>query len=294
MRHTLKRSCMFQQCCRGGRAARRGTILIVAIGAVAMLSILTLGTTSSVMQEMKLARYVTTANESFYAGMASMEIAKIVVTNDDTPTVVTLYDLRGRDVSFGEKTLKLRFYDEEGLISVDKATADVLSELPGLEGDGTVAANVASANITVKEDVFFISGVEPEMYAQFAPYVTTHSYGKVNINTAGPVVLQALGMDVELVVKIQEFRAGSDGEEGTIDDAFILTPAAIVSDLQDYAGISPPEAALVGNLVAQGKLSTSSNYVRVEAVLVTGTREEPAVKAVVHLPTGNLVAWYEG
>ena len=124
--------------------------------------------------------------------------------------------------------------------------------------------------------------------------MTTHSYGKVNINTAGPVVLQALGMSEELVVKIQEFRAGGDGEEGTIDDAFILTPAAIVSDLQDYAGISPPEAALVGNLVAQGKLSTSSNYVRVEAVLVTGAREEPAVKAVVHLPTGNLVAWYEG
>ncbi len=259
---------------------------------MAVLSILTLGTTSSVMQEMKLARYVTGANESFYAGMASVEIAKILLTHDDTPTVITLYDLRDREVSFGEKMLRIRFYDEEARVSLGNSTADVLTRLPGLE-DGGVAASVASADIVVKEDALFVSGVEPEMYAQFAPYVTTHSHGKVNINTAGPVVLQALGMGEDLVIKIQEFRAGVDGQEATVDDAFILSAAAIVPDLQDYAGISQPEAVLVGDLVAQGKLSTSSNYVRVETAIVTGSREEPGVQAILHLPTGNVVAWYE-
>ncbi len=292
MRHILKRSCLFRRCCRGARAARRGTILFVAIGAVAVLSILTLGTTSSVMQEMKLARAVTRANESFYAGMAAVEIARIVVTRDDTPGVITLYDLRGRDVAFADKTLKIRLYDEEGLVPLAQATADVLTRLPGLE-ETSVASNVAAADIAVKEDAFFVSGVDPEMYAQFAPHVTTHSHGRININTAGSVVLQALGMDEDLVAKVREFRAGTDGEEGTIDDAFFSSEAAIVPSLRDGAQISDAEAAFVGDLVARGLLSTSSAYIRVESVLVTGTREEPAVQAVVYVPTGNVVAWYE-
>jgi len=260
---------------------------------VAVLSILALGTTSSVMQEMRLARYVTRGNEAFFAGMAATEIAKVVVTQDETPTAITLYDLRTRDVSFGGKTLRLRFFDEEALISIDKADADVLGRLPGLSEHGSLAFTLASADIKVKEDALFVSGIEPEMYAEFAPYVTTHSIGRVNINTAGPVVLEALGMTEDLIEKIQEFRAGPDGGEGTEDDGFFLTDGAIVPDLQDHAGISDPEAAFLQGLLALGRLSTSSNYIRVKAALVTGAREEPGVNAVVHLPVGNIVAWYE-
>jgi len=267
--------------------------LFVAIGAVAVLSILALGSTSSVMQQMRLALHVTRGNESFYAGRAAVEITKIVVTHDETPSLVTLYDLRDRDVAFGGKTLKLRFVDEERLVPLVQAPAEVLGRLPGLDDPG-VASNVAADNLTVKEDARFVSGVTPEMYAQFEPYVTVHTVGSVNINTAGPVVLQALGMDEELVEKIREFRAGVDGQEGTIDDAFFETPAAVVSNLQDYEGISEAEVALLEGLVAQGLLGTSSNHVRVEATLVTGDREEPGAKAVVHLPSGNVVAWYDG
>ncbi len=260
---------------------------------MAVLSILALGTASSVMQELRLARYVTAANESFYAGMASAEIAKVILSRDDTPTVVTLYDLRDREVAFGQKMLRLRFSDEEGRISLDRSGADVLTRLPGIDGDGAVGGNLASADIHYKEEAQLVSGVEPEMYAQFAPYVTTFSRGAVNINTAGSVVLQTLGMSEDLVGKIQEFRAGVDGEEGTSDDGIMMTAGAIVSDLQEDAGISPSEAVLLGNLVAQGKLGTSSNFVRVETALVTGSREEESVKAILYLPTGGVVGWYE-
>jgi len=325
MKHTLKRSCMFPALRKSGRAARqascgearqascgeawgavrgearrvcrrqvqRGSILFVAIGAVAVLSILALGTTSSVLQELRLARHVTGANESFYAGMASAEITKIIFSHDETPTTVTLYDLRDREVAFGQKTLRLRFSDEEGLISLDKSPADVLTRLPGIDGDGAVGGNLASADIHYKEEALLVSGVEPQMYAQFAPHVTTFSGGAVNINTAGSVILQALGMSEDLTEKIRDFRAGVDGEEGTSDDGIVMTAGAIVSDLQDYAGISQPEAVLIGNLVAQGRLGASSNFVRVESALVTGSREEESAKVLVHLPTGRVVGWYE-
>jgi type II secretory pathway component PulK len=275
-----------------GRLAERGTILFVAIGAVLILSILTLGVTSSVMQELRLARSVTRANEAFYAGRAAAEIARVVLALDDTPGVVVSYDLRTREVAFGTKRLKVALEDEGALIPLHTAPADVLARLPGLD-NSFVAGNLATADIRTKEDALLVSGVTPEMYAQFAPFVTTFSGGAVNVNTAAPPALTALGMDQDLIESIQELRAGEDGQEGTRDDFWFLAPQTLVSDLRDNAGISDTEAALVTTLLQKQQLGTTSNFVSVRAFLVTGQREEEIARVVLNLASGKTAAWYE-
>jgi len=268
-------------------------ILIVSVSAVAVLSILTLSATQSVMQELRLARFVTQAHESYYAGLAAVRMAQAILASDATPSAVTLFDLREREVSFGEKKLRLRMTDEEGFIDLGGAAEEVLVNLPGIAGDSAIARDLAQAAIYVKEDALLVGSVDQEIYAQFAPYVTTFTSGGVNINTAGGVVLGALGMSAGLIDDIIALRVGADGQQGTADDYSILSAGGIITALREGVGIDPVDETLLTNLVSQGQLSASSNFIRVEAVIVTGSRAERSVKAVLHIPTGDIAAWYE-
>jgi len=284
---------MFPSPCRGGRCGRRGTILFLAIGAVAVLSILALGATSSVMQEMRLARAVTQTNEAFYATEAACPIARMILTHDDTPMTVTIHDLQPRLVAFGGRTMEITMRDEQALIPLVLASGEVLARLPGIDGDGALAGNLAEANIQTKEDALSVSGVTPEIYAKFKDYVTTFSTGGVNINTAEPAILLVLGMNDELVEKIVAFRAGSSRGAGPPNDGVLLTPDEIVPRLQAEAGITEKEAEFLGSLVTQGKLCTSSDFIRVEASLIVGQSKRKCAAAIVHLASSALVAWYE-
>ncbi|MGE5279544.1 MAG: hypothetical protein ACM3L6_02215 [Deltaproteobacteria bacterium] len=271
---------------------RRGSILFVAVGAVLVLSILALGATSSVMQELRLAQAVVRSSQIVPAALAAKTLAQYVLAYDETPTCIVQYDLETREVPFGDKRLRIELFDEQSLLPLPQASGGELVRLPGLD-DGAVAGNLAEAEICVKEDATRVSGVTPEIYAQFAPYVTTFSDGSVNINTAGPACLTALGMDKALIEAIQDLRAGDDGTWGTEDDFWFLTPASIAPALQDYKGIGAEDAALISALVAQNKLGTSSGYIRVTATLLKGARVEAKAALVAQLASDRIVAWYE-
>jgi len=55
-------------------------------------------------------------------------------------------------------------------------------------------------------ELHLIKGMTDEVYNKVSPYLTVSSSGQININTADPIVLQALGFDEAAVKKLVENR----------------------------------------------------------------------------------------
>ncbi len=268
----------------------RGAILFLAVGAIAALSILTLGVTSSVMQELRLASYVTDSTASFYAARSAIDVSRFLLAADESPGIVTLYDLRSRQIPLGDKVLNLSFTDEEGRLNMNFANRAMLGRLPGMGDDEILLDNLKAKPFKVKEEILLVDKMTPEIYRQFKNLVTVYGSGAVNINTAGDQVLALLGCDQEIIDALKQYRNGPDGIPGTEDDLWIKTPDQIVPTLGK--NLSPQGLDILSALVAGRYLTTTSDYIAIYGQWGQGRKGRP-FKVILNLTTGNIISWDE-
>jgi type II secretory pathway component PulK len=117
--------------------------------------------------------------------------------------------------------------------------------------------------LEVIEELLLVKGIDKATFEKLKNFVTIYEKG-VNINTAPYEVLYALGIEEKLIDKIINYRKGEDGVLGTLDDNVFNTSASVVSQLSQYSSLSVSEVANLSNLVAEGKLTTFSNYFTIE------------------------------
>lgn len=270
---------------------RRGAILFLAVGSIAILSILALGATSSVSRELRAVKFLTEANTSFYYALSAMEVMKGALRGDATPFAVTLYDLRPRTLDLDGNTVEITSGDEAARINCITAPAEVLLRLAPLAGHESLVNAIKAHPPVVKEDLLFIEGMTPDIYADLKDLVTTYGSGSVNINTASPETLLALGLEKDFVEKIQSFRAGADAEAGTDDDGSFSDFSKIIPVLET-CGLTESARKTIEALVTSGQLVTGSNSIAF-AVKVKKVKELRSFKAVVDLPTGTVFSWEE-
>jgi type II secretory pathway component PulK len=92
------------------------------------------------------------------------------------------------------------------------------------------------------EELLLVRGVTPLLFQEVKNLVTVYSAGPVNINTAAPETLRAMGLTDNLVNAIAEFRRGSeDPAEGTADDGVFKTLAQAMADLSHGYDLSPDD-----------------------------------------------------
>jgi hypothetical protein len=264
----------------------------VAVGAIAVLSILALGATSSVLQELKLAKFVTESDTSPYLARSAVDIMKVLLSNDATPQAVTLYDLRSREIPLGDKALLIIPVDEQSKINLDLAPKEILGRMPGLSGQTQLIDAVFGANIVAYEELLLLDGMTQEIYAQLKGLTTVFGLGLVNINTAQPDVFGAQGMDSDLITKIQEYRAGDDGIEATEDDRYFSNPSEIIPQLASY-GINPVQQQVIQNLLSTMQLGTTTDYVSFDITVLQGKKKVRFFKITVNLVKGTIVFWHE-
>lgn len=274
------------------RSGSRGAVLFVAVGAIAVLSILTLGATSAVLQEVKLAQFVTDASASFYPALSAVEAIRLALLNDETPANVTLFDLRPRTLGLGAREVLVNIADEEGKVFIDTAPKEILMRLPGLSDNEQVAEALSAAHIATREDIVGVEGMTEELYAAFRDFVTVYGAGAVNLNTAALEVMEAEGMDADLSQKIRAFRAGEDAEEGTQDDGVFLQPSDIVPRLEPF-GLNAQQAALLGTLVSSGRLVATSHVLTFRVAVQRGKKKAMAYEIVLHLDSGSIAFYSE-
>lgn len=114
-------------------------------------------------------------------------------------------------------------------------------------------------DFSVVEELLLVKGMTNELYEDIKEYITTYSNGKININTASEIVINALINDQQntytvFIEKVLQHRRGPDEVLGTADDGIFLN----TGDLRLLAQESEEEQRI--NSLTGFLTFKSSNY----------------------------------
>lgn len=113
------------------------------------------------------------------------------------------------------------------------------------------------------EELLLIRSVSPALYHALAPHLTVYGSGLLNLNTAAPAVLQALGLTNTGVTGLVEFRAGEDNVEETADDRWLVSVAGL-PDSELNAFVPVEDLARLARLADDGLIGVGSSDFRAE------------------------------
>ncbi len=288
----MTRSFLFPRASEGLAVKKRGSILFLAVGAIAILTILAAGASSVVSQEWKMAAFLTDANTSFYDALSTIRVMKQIWVLRPSPLVMSFYDLRRRDLTYGEKTVTVACYDEQALVPLTHADRSTLLQLPGIAANEALLDAILATPLYVKEDLLSAEGMTKDVYDQMKGVVTIYGAGRVNINTATAEALTAMGAPQILIVRIQEYRKGADGLEGTVDDG-VFSDVYHIADVLEPYGLTASEKQWIETAVLAQQLTTGSSAVRFDMTVKKGMTTLRHFLVTGDISTGVILRWDE-
>lgn len=141
------------------------------------------------------------------------------------------------------------------------------------------------------EELLLIRGMTPAVFRMIAPHVTVYGSGRLNLNTAGPVALRALGLSQAGEAGYLAFRAGDDSSDGTGDERAITSISAVESDLAAYLPVD--DLARLMQLANARVLTTTSEAFR---AVIQARAERPTSRMTVTCVMdrkGRIAFWSE-
>lgn len=203
-------------------------------------------------------------------------------------------------VSDGEEETRYGLVDEERKININTAAFDVLKQIMELTGQTTsqTASDIADstldwvdedseprengaedgyyegrvqayackdAEFQILEELLLVKGMTQEIFDKVSAHLTVYGNGKVNLNTAGKDVLEALGMGDTLADKFVRFRRGNDDREGTADDNVFGSVESVKTTFGGSVSLAAEEADQLNGVVASGVVGVRSDYFRGES-----------------------------
>jgi len=186
-------------------------------------------------------------------------------------------------------TLYYGLQDEEARVNLNTAPVALLAALPG------VGKELAEAIVTRRqqepwgapEELLYRGLVSAPVWdgsagqAGLSTYLTVWGSGKMNVNTASPVVLAALpGMTPAMMEAIVRYRQGDDQQLGTGDDRYFRTLADLATEL-GQSGLERVEAWLTVTpsafrFIATGRVPSGTRQARTHQRLVVLERTAQA------------------
>jgi type II secretory pathway component PulK len=143
------------------------------------------------------------------------------------------------------------------------------------------------------DELCLVRGFSNCVLSKLDPYITIHTSGSVNINTAPLVVLLALGVPMATVDKITALRAGKDKLEGTADDTVFTDIAGISALVKASYPMGEDEIKKLDEIAARSLSVGSHNFlIAAEARLANRTRTKTTF-CVYNRDTGRIVYWKE-
>jgi DNA uptake protein ComE-like DNA-binding protein len=198
------------------------------------------------------------------------------------------FDVQYRDPS---GTLRYGLQDEEARVNLNTAPVALLAALPG------VSPELAEAIVQHRQQELWGAPEEllhrglvsaPVWYgsaeqAGLSTYLTVWGSGKININTASPVVMAAVpGLTPVLVESIVHYRQGDDQQLGTSDDRYFQT----VADLATLTGVDRTGLERAGafltvtpsafRFIATGRVRSTTSQARAHLLLAVLERTNHA------------------
>jgi len=141
------------------------------------------------------------------------------------------------------------------------------------------------------EELLLVRGISPEVYRRLEPYVTVYGSGLVNLNTASPEVVRALGISDEGVSGFMAFRSGEDAQEQTGDDRQLAGVVGLEGELQAF--VPKEDLAVLVALVKDQLLTSRSKTFRFRIDAEHGTPKSHVQAMCVMDRDGVVQSWME-
>ena len=152
-----------------------------------------------------------------------------------------------------------------------------------------------NGNFQVLEELLLVKGMTREIFSKLKGAITIYGDGKVNLNTAGCITLQALGLGSGLVDRIIEFRqAGVEQAEEGAGNVF-----KTVDEVRNISPLFTEESVDLNRVIALKVLTVKSDVFRIYSagILKKGDRElEKKIVCVVRRQKGKdpeILYWRE-
>lgn len=210
---------------------QQGSILVFTLWILIILTILGLIVSYHSSNDVKLAKYESDNIKALYLAKAGL-MKMLIDLGKDTNNYDSLNEDWNRaednpkEFKFGGGTVFYGASDERTKLNLNSSGLKK-EYLVRLGIDDSISQNIIDyrANKSGKgfefiEELFLVEGMTKEIYLILKDYVTIYKAAdaKININTAGERVLEAILDDTISVSKILEYRVGNDGKPGTEDD----------------------------------------------------------------------------
>ena len=142
------------------------------------------------------------------------------------------------------------------------------------------------------EELLLVRGMTLERWVKVAPYVTVYGSERLNVNTAAPETLGALGLSDLGVEEIELYLAGEDSVRDTDDDRVFHSANQLIVELE--ASMPTEDAAILSELIRGGFLGVASEAFRLSVqASVDGSLNQIRVTCVFHR-NGQILSWTEG
>ncbi len=181
---------------------------------------------------------------------------------------------------------------------VDWRDADSALSGPGGAEDSyyrmlPVSYEAKDAQFQTIDELLLVKGVSENNFPKIRKYITIYGNGQVNINTAGKLVLMALGFSENVVERIIAYRNGKDGLAATADDNFFQDTSDIAGKINDTGNLSQAEQAQINNIISEGLITTESANFMVRSLATLGrSKFSHEVIAVINRK-GRILYWNE-
>lgn len=265
-----------------------GSILVICIWVLVFFSVLSAGLYGMVSTQIRLTRSLADRGMSLCAARAACVYARLKLQKDQT-LHDTLYELSSEEEGeLGRAKFIYTLSDEESRININTASEDVISGLSGLNPE--LALNIVDSSLrpfSLKEELLLVEGISEEIFNECSDFITVHSNGKVNINTASGPALSALGLTADLITIIEDFRKGADNKQGTEDDGVFESTGEVTTKLE----LTAEQQALLSSLISRGLFSIESeNFL---LAINTQVLDRPAMQYSVIIDKDKIKEWKE-
>lgn len=238
------------------RGNRSGSLLIITLWLVTILSVLAVAVARYLSLEVKVTKYALAREQAGALARSGVYLAMQRLMEDakEAPAVDWLSDdwaLPEDPLATARGEVRISISDEERKLDINAASEEALTALSGSAGAAKAIVdyrdepeageerppyypkNEPVSTVEELHEIPEIAQAGPEVFATLARETSPYLEGKPeNGNTASREVLLALGLSAYTADKIEEFRAGPDGPDAHEQDGTFEETAAIVPTLQ--------------------------------------------------------------
>lgn len=192
----------------------RASIMIMCIWLLISLTFLAVVIAKLAFSQINFSRFYLGRQFSYYLTKAAVRQACLERNNDMTPGYDTLGELRTpRKIDFSDYKGEYFLIDERSKININTADKEILKRLFDSE---FLAQNLIDYRQKEKphhfsflEELLEVEGIDKDLFGELKETITVYSDGYININTACPRALLALGLESEEVEEILDFRSSN-------------------------------------------------------------------------------------